>query len=618
MDASSLKDLELFEDIDVRFAHFIGRLHPETDPAVMVAAAVLSAATGRGDICVDLSEPLRFAENDPSARTDPTALLPEPSRLKALLAAHPAVAPPGQVAPMVLDGRGRLYLYRYWRYERRLADVFTRRMTGILDDPPAQGLQDTIGRLFPESAGKPIEGQVLAAVTAALKPMCVISGGPGTGKTTVAARIAALLLRLFGARRFRILLAAPTGKAAARLGESMAAATGKIDCAETVRRAVPTEARTLHRLLGTVPGSSDFRHDRDNPLAADAVIVDEASMVDVALMAKLVDALPEQCRLILMGDRDQLASVEAGAVLGDLCGKNREPGISRPWADALRGAVGIGPAKNIARTGSCPGPADAVVLMTRNFRFSADSGIGRFSRRVRRGDAAGALCISRRSADREPVIWFDAASDAGSLSALLKRSVLQGYERFFTAPSPEKALELAAGFKILCAVNRGPLGVGALNDSARRMLQQQGLIKADADLWYQGRPVMITRNDYGLGLFNGDLGVVHRDATSGDLRVFFPGEAGRMRAVSPHRLSEHQTAFAMTVHKSQGSEFDEILLVLPETDNPVLTRELIYTAVTRARKRVTICGTEPILTAAVRRRVRRVSGLSDALWTDQR
>jgi exodeoxyribonuclease V alpha subunit len=577
----------------------------------MLAAALVSAAAGRGDVCLDLNAPLSGTETDPLP-FDPVTELPAPSRFCELLAAHPAVAAPGQTAPLVLDDRARLYLFRYWRYEQDLAGAFADRAAATLAGVPRKRLRKALGRLFPEAAGTGLAGQSLAAVTAVLKPLCVISGGPGTGKTTAAARVAALLLDLFDPDRFRILLAAPTGKAAARLRESMAAAMDRLDCPEPVRQAVPKDAKTIHRMLGPVAGKAAFRHDRKNPLAADAVIVDEASMVDVALMAKLVDALPAHCRLILMGDRDQLASVEAGAVLGDLCGRGKMPGISRTWANTLTEVAGIAPSIPIAGPPDPPTAADAVVLLTRNFRFAAESGIGRFSRQVKRGDAVGALSAAARES-REPVVWVDAGNTA-DLARFLEKSICDGYSGLFGAERPEKALELAAGFKILCAVNRGPTGVEALNELARSVLRSRGWIRQPADTWYPGRPVLITRNDYSLGLFNGDLGVVLPAPGTDDLRVFFPGDHGRVRAVSPFRIPEHRTAFAMTVHKSQGSEFNEILLVLPGADSPVLTRELVYTAVTRARRRVVVCGTEAILTSALSRRVRRTSGLLNALW----
>jgi exodeoxyribonuclease V alpha subunit len=278
----------------------------------------------------------------------------------------------------------------------------------------------------------------------------------------------------------------------------------------------------------------------------------------------------------------------------------------------LTEAAGIAPSIPIAEDPEPPAVADAVVLLTRNYRFSADSGIGRFSRRVRRGDAAGVLAAAGRDR-QEAVVWVDAGS-AADLAFVLEKSICDGYAGLFQADSPEKALELAAGFKILCAVNRGPMGVEALNELAKNLLRNRGWIRQPTDTWYPGRPVMITRNDYSLGLFNGDRGVALRDPETDELRVFFSGENGQVRAVSPFRIPDHQTAFAMTVHKSQGSEFDEILLVLPGSDSPVLTRELVYTAVTRARRGVVVCGTEPILTAALSRRVQRTSGLLSTLW----
>jgi exodeoxyribonuclease V alpha subunit len=387
-----------------------------------------------------------------------------------------------------------------------------------------------------------------------------------------------------------------------------------LDCAKSVKRALPADAVTLHRLLGSIPGTADFRHHRDHPIAADAVIIDEASMVDLALMAKLVEALPEHCRLILMGDRHQLASVQAGAVMGDLCGRRRIPGISQSWAHRLTEMTGMAPAAGIPRERDAAGLSDAIVLLRRNFRFSAKSGIGRFSRSINRGDGAGALQTASGWPSEDSVCWIDAAADRTFLHRQLADIAVLAFAGLVRAESPKKALEQARRFKILCAVNRGPLGVDAFNELAVRALQQRGLVARIDGAWYPGRPVLILENDYLLGLFNGDLGVTMPDPATGGLQVYFPTEAGGLRSVSPVRIPAHQTAFAMTVHKSQGSEFDEVLLVLPERDMPVLTRELIYTGATRARRRVILCGTESMIESAASHRIERNSGLLEALW----
>lgn len=605
---------KLFRSIDVHFGEFIRRRDDRTEPSVVLAAELVSAAIGSGHVCLDLAAPLSFCDNAALPAFVPLDL-PEPERWRKTLAAHPAVGGPGDIQPLILDGT-RLYLYRYWRYEQQLAAAFCQRAESFPTGADKAVFRRALQRMFPESIEGGLKEQALAAATAVLKRLCVISGGPGTGKTTAAARIAALLLMLFGADRFRIRMAAPTGKAAARLRESMEAAAAVLDCADSVKRALPTDAVTLHRLLGSIPGTADFRHHRNHLLAADAVIVDEASMVDLALMAKLVEALPEHCRLILMGDRHQLASVEAGAVMGDLCGRRRVPGISRSWAHLVTDATGLCPTAEIPRQRDAAGLSDALVLLHRNFRFSAESAIGRFSRRVNRGDGPGALQAASGWPSEDSVCWIDAA-DRSILHRHLEDIMVRAFEGLVRAESPKKALEQARRFKILCAVNRGPLGVDAFNDLAVRALQQRGLIAKNRAPWYPGRPVLILENDYVLGLFNGDLGIAMSDPDAGGLQVYFSTETGGLRAVSPARIPAHQTAFAMTVHKSQGSEFDEVLLVLPEKDAPVLTRELIYTGATRARQKVILCGTEPVLELAASRRIKRNSGLMEALWGNE-
>ena len=337
-------------------------------------------------------------------------------------------------------------------------------------------------------------------------------------------------------------------------------------------------------------------------------------MVDMALMAKLLEAVPSGARLVLVGDKDQLASVEAGSVLGDICDRDRMHGFSAEFCETLQQATGE---RLDARSGSPPGLQDCMVELRNSFRFSAGSAIGELSRAVNRGDAGRALEILERPGDSS-IVWLD--PDAGSRSPLeLQRLILGGTEACFRMESPAAALQELNRFKILCAHKAGAHGVDAVNRAAEQMLVRQGLIRpeaASASPWYAHRPVLVTRNDYALGLFNGDIGMTLPDDAPGGrgLFVFFPGAPGETRRFLPYRLPEHETVYAMTVHKSQGSEFDEVLLVLPDRDSPVLTRELIYTALTRARKTVTIWARRSILAAAITRRIERTSGLRDALW----
>jgi exodeoxyribonuclease V alpha subunit len=477
-------------------------------------------------------------------------------------------------------------------------------------------LRDAIQRVFPPTADGSDESQRAAAAMAALQRLCVITGGPGTGKTFTIAKALALITAQAGKRPVRTLLAAPTGKAAARLRESLQRARVTSEIQRAPGFDMPTDVLTVHRLLKSIPGSPYFRHNRSNPVPADVVIVDEASMVDLALMAKLMDAVPQEARLILVGDKDQLASVEAGSVLGDICDRDRSPDVSPELSARVNQVTGI---RLHPAAGLKPGLQDCIIELRKSYRFLPGSGIGELSRAVHRGDADRVLQILSTNSSGS-VHWLepDAQPD---IQREIEIRVLEGYRACFEAQTPTAALEAFSRFKILCALKSGPLGVQALNRLAERVLRREGIIEPSAGQsahWYSGRPILITRNDYSLGLFNGDVGITLMDPAlkGGPLFVFFQAASGGIRRFLPYRLPEHETAFAMTVHKSQGSEFDDILLILPDRDSSILTRELIYTALTRSRRAIAICGSRTVLTACIHRRLERASGLRDALWKE--
>ncbi|MBJ6749030.1 exodeoxyribonuclease V subunit alpha [Geomonas anaerohicana] len=587
-------------DIDRQFAAFICRLAGSRDQHVEAAAALLSRGVTAGDVCLDLDTALEEGRAA-GFRLESTSTWRD--RLKA----SPAVGAPGEFKPLILDPTGRLYLQRYWRYESELAQAILDRGEPAPFD--REQLRKGLARLFPPTPGE-TDWQRIAALAAVTRRFCVISGGPGTGKTTTVVKVLSLLLEqaeTAGAgSALRIALAAPTGKAAARLKESISGGLDKAD--PVVRELIPEEVFTLHRLLGYLKGSSGFRHNSDNPLPYDVIIVDEASMVSLPLMAKLVCALRQDSRLILLGDRDQLASVEAGAVLGDMCDTGGAHGFSAAFAelaadvagDAVEVQPGIGPL------------GDAVVLLRKSYRFSSSGGIGKVATLVNAGDAQGALaaCLDPTLSD----VSLASLPPAAGLADALARRITDGYGDYLRTQTPEEAFAEFSRFRILCAMRSGPYGVEALNLLVRQRLAQAGLFNPHGRC-YAGEPVMITRNDYNLGLFNGDVGLILPDAENGgELRAFFPSGSGGMRKVLPLRLPEYECAFAMTVHKSQGSEFEKVLLVLPDRDTPVLTRELVYTAITRAKKSVQIVSSTELLATAIGRRVERRSGLRERLW----
>ena len=585
----------------------------EPRQSLELAAALASHATGQGDICVNLRQ---WAWRWGAGSATPTlSAAPPIGDWLEVLRASSVVGRPGERHPLILDRRGRLYLYRYWGYEQQLAGDLLERASAAADDVDQARLRADLDRLFPrppQLIGP--DWQKVAAAVAALKRLCVISGGPGTGKTSTVLRILALLAGQ-GERSSRIALAAPTGKAAARLQESIRAAKPGLGLDPMVAAQIPEEASTLHRLLGGRPDSVYFRHDRDNPLPLDILVVDEVSMVGLALMAKTVDALPPDARLILLGDKDQLASVEAGSVLGEICaGAGRFSPEFQARLTALTGEALPGGREAISPL------VDAIVLLRHSFRFGADSGIGALARAVNRGRAAEAATLLD-DAGFEDIGWRPLA-DPGDLPERLAEPVATGFAPYLRAAQdraePAEVFERFGRFRVLAALRGGPFGVDALNRLCETALHRRGLIDS-RPAWYLGRPVMIVRNDYNLRLFNGDIGITLADpADPGRVSVFFLGSDGTLRRFAPARLPEHQTVYAMTVHKSQGSEFDRVLVVTPNEPSPVLSRELVYTALTRAKRQASFYGVPEVFAAAVERRLRRSSGLRDRLWAEPR
>jgi exodeoxyribonuclease V alpha subunit len=409
----------------------------------------------------------------------------------------------------------------------------------------------------------------------------------------------------------RIALAAPTGKAAARLKESIRHMKNGLDCSSAIKDLIPEDVTTIHRLLGVRSGSVRFRHSEDNLLPHDVVIIDEASMVALPLMAKLVVALKNDARLILLGDRDQLASVEAGAVLGDICGSGRRDMYSLGFAGFVKRVAGeIVPAEAVVTANGIL--SDSLVVLQWNYRFGVDSSIGAVSRAVNAGEGknAFAVLIDESSIGSK----WRVVPKPDKLKKALSEKIAAEYGPYLAAGSPSEALKLFDTFRILCALRQGPYGVAGMNVLAEEILTEKGLIERHS-CWYSGRPVMITVNDYGLKLFNGDIGIVMPDPEhDGNLRVWFPAPEGGVRSVSPVCLPAHETVYAMTVHKSQGSEFERVLLLLPDHDSEALARELIYTGITRAKNEVEVWADEDIFVAAVSRRIDRTSGLDAALW----
>lgn len=575
-----LRDTGVIDDLDQAFGAWVA----ERDGDVTgLAAALASAEIGKGHVCLELDTASEFLCTHEIAST---------SEWVKILAKGKTVAAPGERAPLVLDGN-RLYLHRYWHYEARFADALSHMARALPDIDDAE-LATHLHTLFPELAcGEELDRQALAAVLGVTRRLAIISGGPGTGKTTTVLKLIALAQQLDPA--LTVALAAPTGKAAGRLAEVIASS----DAAAGGGAPLPGKPQTLHRLLGYNPARQTIKHHAAKPLPYDLVVVDEASMVDLGLMVRLVDALAPQARLVLVGDRDQLASVEAGAVLGDIC--RVASGFSEADAKRLHALLGA----PVPYTPAPVPPISAsIALLKRNYRFGRGA-IGRFANAVIDGNTTDALTLAV-----EGELDWRSLTGERMLTKAIARVTEQCFRPVLDARSPSDALTCFNRFRLLAAERRGVFGVEGLNARVESLLGVHGV-----DAWYKGRPVLMTENDYELGLYNGDFGLVWPNENH-RLMVWVPATDGTLRAINPARIPAHETCYAMTVHKAQGSEFDHVALVLPMRESAVVTRELLYTAVTRARKSVEIWATEAALLSAIKHPIRRSSGLAERLMTN--
>lgn len=569
-------------DYDIAFARLVAGI--DANDAVVLAAALVAGQTREGHVCLDLAAVAGQSLFDGAITPPPLAEWRTQLQQSAAVVGAEAALADGAARPLVLDAGGRLYLHRYWCYEQSLAMALVARAAAPAVEVDAVALEAGLARWFADVA--PDDAQRRAAVAAVTHRLTIIVGGPGTGKTTTVARILALLAAQPNAPR-RVRLAAPTGKAAARLNAAIHDAHAAIGG----RFALPQDAQTIHRLLGAKPQSTFFRHDATRQLDADCVIVDECSMLDLALAAKLVAAVPADARLILLGDPDQLASVEAGAVLASLCAGGLDAVVSR---------------------------------LARSYRFDGAGGIGQLARAVRAGDAESVRTVlaAPRNTDGERAIERGIERAIERIEpvrdAVLHR-VQAGFVEFTDAlaqGAPPASLFAALDrFRVLAAERRGPLGARAINAAMETSLRASAGVGARSP-WYAGRVVIVTENDYGQRLFNGDIGIALPDPVTREVKIVFAqglGAGGDLRWLSPARMPACETAFALTVHKSQGSEFERVLVVFPSAESPLATRELLYTAITRARSSVTLAASETAIEAAVARRQIRHSGLDDAL-----
>jgi exodeoxyribonuclease V alpha subunit len=621
----AFNDAGVLAAADVHVARRLAAISGDTDERVALAAALAVRGPRLGHVYVDLATIRDTATIESEEEVDLSTLgWPAVEDWVARLSATPLVAvgeeDAGAAIPLRLVGTA-LYLDRYWREERTVAAD----LLAFADAPAVtvreDVLADGLGRLFDENfAGETRADarQRLAAATAVLRKLAVVAGGPGTGKTTTVARIVALLAEQAGAvggAAPLVALAAPTAKAAARLQEAVHEEAAELNVSDAIRRQLgELTASTLHRLLGWLPSShSRFRHNRTNRLPHDIVIVDETSMVSLSMMARLVEAVRPQARLILVGDPGQLTSIEAGAVLGDIVGPTSAGLVMRPAARARLAAV-TGQVVPASPSAGDTAVGDGVIVLDRVHRYG--EGIAEVADAIRRGDADAA--IAALATGVESVTWIDedpaAAADSDVLRPVRGGAIVAARTVIEAARGGDarRAIATLPTFRVLCAHRRGAHGVATWADRIERWLADAVPGFAAEGEWYAGRPLLVTENDYGLRLYNGDTGVVVASAGGRVVAAF--ERRDEVAEFTPARLGAVETVYAMTIHKSQGSQFDTAAVLLPEPTSQILTRELLYTAVTRARKRLVLVGPEATIRSAVARPVARASGLQWRLW----
>lgn len=606
------------------FAEFIAQQsNSDMENMVALSAALVSEKNQQGDVCILLDQYV----DQPLFNTNTSAIQPLPMgpsflSWQQLLLESPCVGSPGDLAPLILEGN-RLYLSRFWFYETQVAESILSRLSNPVQIDQSRFLP-CLRQLFPDvNKESDSSGQMIAVAIAASHRFSVISGGPGTGKTTTVVKLLSLLLSQ--APEMRIQLAAPTGKAAMRLVDSIqnqiinnpTGGTSENDLVESnaIANLIPNEATTIHRLLGY--GNQRFRYSRHQQLQIDCIVVDEASMIDLTLMYHLLDALPAHTRVILLGDRDQLASVAAGNVLGDITGHGLTIGYTPSqigFVDSIMASsVPIVPAVDQSEEQLI---ANAIALLKHSYRFRSDSGIGQLALLINQG--SGQQAVDLLSAGGEHLYWHQ---DIGkTLAADTLEWILAQYKTVIEAESVAVALLAFERIRILCAMRSGPFGVTEINRLiTSRMLTLGWIGKGSHDInqsdpdHYRGQPILITQNDYELNLFNGDVGMVWPDAL-GNLRAYFDSTDGNLREHHLQNLADHVTAWSMTVHKSQGSEFDTVLLVLPsEEASHSLSRELLYTGATRARHHLYIHSSPASIISGCQTLTQRYSGLAHKL-----
>ncbi|MBW4966758.1 exodeoxyribonuclease V subunit alpha [Pseudoalteromonas sp. CR1] len=616
--------------VDVKLAQLLSNTHETTHNELFYIVLLLCIAQQSQHSCltlntIDWANPFNLRQSDFNKiegnipdTFSPFAQGFDQQAVFTYLQNHQSV---GDAKPLQLFDQ-RLYFSRLAAYEQILAE----RLLAMSERPlnvDNQTLATLLQHYFEAQSEAGIDWQKVACAIAATKGFSVITGGPGTGKTTTVTKLLAILQSLYKSAPLSIKLVAPTGKAVARLSESILGAKNQLtSIPDDIKALIPDTAQTIHRLLGVKPFTNKFRHSQDNPLHLDVLIIDEASMVDLSLMAKLIEALPAHARLILLGDKDQLASVDTGSVMSDICQGltlGSTPSYSNQRCNELN-ALCFNNQPTLTPQGNSPFKlADCIAFLQRSYRFDAKSGIGQLALAVNTNNSGLLNYVEQESVEgRFNDVILDYDFIGKPIENLVNRAA-KHYAHYLNliaqGESVAKVHAAFAGYQLLAAVKEGDYGVNSLNQRIERTLQQQGLINVNPNQrHYNGMPIMVSQNDYQLKLFNGDIGILMNDE-AGQLKAIFIDEQGSTRAFSPARLPAHDKVFAMTIHKSQGSEFSYTAMVLPPLQQASVgvNRQLVYTGITRAKHTFELVADKKVLQLAMNKTVSRSSGLYERL-----
>ncbi len=580
--------------LELEFIRFLKQINPDEKQEVLLAAAACVFAQQKGHVCLDFNGwKDEYLFEDSKSEIKLTDSLKE--KWQEALKESTLVSTGDELQPLVLEG-SRLYLHRYWKYEEELCTWLKQKASTWLELEKEH--KKAIQSVLPPAKDLfEINWQHVAVQLSFLKDLLVISGGPGTGKTFTVLNIIAAQALAHSQQEFRIALAAPTGKASRRLSESIERGKSNLNPGFLSKIDIPDTSLTVHKLLGSDFRGSTFKFNEENHLPYDLIVIDEASMLDINMWVRLIRAIGPNTKLIVLGDKDQLASVEAGSILGDICGG--ENTFSEAVTSSIRELQGF----DIPVGNSSSPINDCVLFLTKSYRFGKNSGIQKFAEAVNASDADKAIAVLK-DGQLEGLTWVEPGNEA--LEGVFKTFVLDHYLEYSQLPE-EQRLPVSNKRKILCALRRGPFGVEYINERAERLIRRNQK-RIDTSEWYDGRIVMATRNDSLLKVRNGEIGIYQKKGE------FIEFEGDQPVRVSAPRLKDYEPAFALTIHKSQGSEFDKAAIILPNQVNTVLSKEILYTAVTRARLSTLIIVKEEILRRIIERSVSRKSGVKQKIW----